>query len=368
MAATRLIALHITKGSNLYKSLSDRLGYSENEKKTEGKRYVASYGCDVETADEEFLLSHMQYHHTMRALRTREIIAYQIRQSFKPGEITPEKANAIGYETAMRFTKGKYAFTVSTHVDKAHIHNHIIFNAISMDGKKKFRNFYFSGIALRRLSDIICFENGLSVIEPGRKADSDRLKFVKDIEAKMQAGYGKGYANWAKRFNAKQLSKTILFLQEHRISSFEELKEMTDDHIKTLQNLTDSMKEKEAYLKENKRMQKAIVDYAKNRKVFEAYKKSGYSRAFREKYQQELLTYEAAVEVYKSVPDGKMPKMKELREQYGEVLAQKKEAFQKYASFKKEVNEYLITRRNLEMIYQEEQEDKVRNSRSENVL
>ncbi|SFQ38430.1 Relaxase/Mobilisation nuclease domain-containing protein [Lachnospiraceae bacterium XBB1006] len=124
MAATRLIALHITKGSNLYKSLSDRLGYSENEKK-DGQ--------------------------TMRALRTREIITYQIRQSFKSGEITLEKANAIGDENARRFTKGKYAFTVSTHVDKAHIHNHIIFNAISMDGKKKLRNFYFFGIALRRL-------------------------------------------------------------------------------------------------------------------------------------------------------------------------------------------------------------------------
>ena len=54
------------------------------------------------------------------------MIAYQIRQSFKPGEITPEEANEVGYETGMRFTKGKHAFIVATHVDREHIHNHII--------------------------------------------------------------------------------------------------------------------------------------------------------------------------------------------------------------------------------------------------
>ena len=102
------------------------------------------------------------------------MLAYQIRQFFKPGEITPEEANRLGYELAMRFTKGKHAFTVSTHTDKAHIHNHIYFNSTTLDGTRKFKNFWFSGIALQRVSDLICLENGLSVIE--KEAYRDRTK------------------------------------------------------------------------------------------------------------------------------------------------------------------------------------------------
>ena len=95
-----------------------------------------------------------------------DVIAYQIRQSFKPGEITPEEANRLGHELAMRFTKGKFSFIVATHTDRAHIHNHIVFNSTTMDGSRKFKNFWFSGLALQHVSDLVCLENGLSVITP----------------------------------------------------------------------------------------------------------------------------------------------------------------------------------------------------------
>jgi len=93
------------------------------------------------------------------------VLAYQIRQSFKPGEITPEEANKIGYKLAMRFTKGGHQFIVATHIDKAHIHNHIIFNSTALDCTRKFRDFLGSGRAMRRLSDRLCLEHGLSIIE-----------------------------------------------------------------------------------------------------------------------------------------------------------------------------------------------------------
>lgn len=95
-----------------------------------------------------------------------DIIAYQIRQSFKPGEVTPEEANEIGYETAMRWTKGEHAFIVATHVDRAHIHNHIIYNSTALSCDRKFRDFLFCGVALQKVSDLVCLEKGLSVIEP----------------------------------------------------------------------------------------------------------------------------------------------------------------------------------------------------------
>ena len=377
MAATRLMALHIVRDRTLAESLKERMDYTEDELKTEQKRYISTYGCDIETADEEFLLSHREYHANVRDIRKKEIIAYQIRQSFKPGEITPEKANEIGYELAMRFTKGDYAFTVCTHTDKKHIHNHIVFNAISMDGKKKFRNFYYSGIALRRISDILCFENGLSIIKPAPYAErkkkgrysrtknytDKKLEFIKDIESKVLAGKGKGYVNWAKRFNAKQMAKTILFLQEHKISSYEELKAITDERSGKVRQLMDSMKAKEALLAENKKYQKAIIDYGRTRKTFVAYKKSGYSKKFYAEHEAELLIYKAAEEVYKNAPGRKIPPMQELREEYGRILAEKKAEFLEYAQIKKDMNEYLIAKKNLELLYQQEEEKKEREGR-----
>ena len=126
MAATRLIALHVNKGKTVAQCLSERLDYSQNPIKTEKGELIISYACQPETAATEFLLSKRQYQQITGEEYKGNIIAYQIRQSFKPGEITPEDANRLGYELAMRFTKGQHAFTVSTHTDKAHIHNHII--------------------------------------------------------------------------------------------------------------------------------------------------------------------------------------------------------------------------------------------------
>lgn len=118
------------------------------------------------TADAEFLLSKAKY----KAITGREqrrdadVLCYQIRQSFKPGEITPEEANRVGYETALRWTKGKHAFFVATHTDCRHIHNHIYYNPVTLDCTRKYRDFFRSASALRRLSDRVCLEHDLSVI------------------------------------------------------------------------------------------------------------------------------------------------------------------------------------------------------------
>ena len=128
---------------------------------------ISAYECDHMTADAEFLLAKAKY----KAITGREqkrdadVLCYQIRQSFKPGEITPEEANRVGYETALRWTKGNHAFFVATHTDRQHIHNHIYYNSTSLDCTRKYRDFFRSGRALRRLSDRVCIEHELSVIQ-----------------------------------------------------------------------------------------------------------------------------------------------------------------------------------------------------------
>lgn len=174
MAATRLIPMHQNKGRSLVRCIADRTEYAKNGEKTEDGLYVTAYACDPKTVEEEFLLSKQEYFRITGRKPKGDIIAYQIRQSFAPGEITPKEANKVGYETALRFTKGNHAFIVATHVDKAHIHNHIIYNSTNLSCDRKFRNFFLSFLALQRVSDLVCLEHGLSVIKPLPYGERDK--------------------------------------------------------------------------------------------------------------------------------------------------------------------------------------------------
>lgn len=195
MAATRLIAMHLQKNRSIQQCIKDRTDYAEDVEKTEHGEFISFYECDPKTVDGEFATSKNEYEiNTGRSTKQKDVIAYQIRQSFKPGEVDPEEANKIGYETAMRFTKGKHAFIVATHVDKAHIHNHVIFNSTCLDERHKFNNFFFSGIALQRLGDIICLEHGLSIIKARRPSERtkrttypEKKSFREEIRAVIDA-------------------------------------------------------------------------------------------------------------------------------------------------------------------------------------
>ena len=120
--------MHRNRGRTVAQCLHDRTEYAKNPDKTDEYELISAYGCDLYTADAEFLFSKRQYQAMTGREQKSDVIAYQIRQSFRPGEVTPEEANRIGYELASRFLKGKHAFLVCTHADKKHIHSHIIFN------------------------------------------------------------------------------------------------------------------------------------------------------------------------------------------------------------------------------------------------
>lgn len=168
MATTRLIPIRGSRGQSVIRSLTERMDYVKNPEKTENGSLVYARGCSPQLAAAEFALSKRQYAQCT-GRREPGVIAYHIRQSFKPGEITPEEANLVGRDLAERFLKGRHACIVCTHTDKRHIHNHIIFNSTTLDGTAKFRDFLGSGRALGRLSDLICIEHGLSVIQNPRR-------------------------------------------------------------------------------------------------------------------------------------------------------------------------------------------------------
>ena len=161
MATTYLKSHKRAEKRTALQSLKDRFDYGLNPEKL---GTVSSYLCDPATAHAEFMLVKNQYQGETDRRAGHGALCYQIRQAFPPGEVTAEEANRIGYETAMRWTKGKYQFFVCTHIDKEHIHNHIYYNSTAYDRSRKFRNFIGSSFALRRLSDRVCLEHDLSVI------------------------------------------------------------------------------------------------------------------------------------------------------------------------------------------------------------
>ena len=166
MATTRIMPLHVGKGRTVDRAISAIIDYVENPAKTERGQLITSFACNSRLADAEFLYAKQRYiRNTGRTRGKDDVIAYHLRQAFVPGEITPEEANRLGQELARRFTKENHAYIVCTHVDRKHIHNHIIWNAVSLDCDRKFRNFWGSSKAVRRLSDTICVENGYSIVE-----------------------------------------------------------------------------------------------------------------------------------------------------------------------------------------------------------
>lgn len=454
MAATRLIPMHVNKGKTIAQSLGDRTDYAKNPEKTDKGELVTGYQCDPMTVDEEFMLSKRQYEHITGRRQRHEVIAYQIRQSFKPGEITPEEANRLGQELALRFTKGKYAFIVATHTDRAHVHNHIVFNSTSIDGTRKFKNFWLSGIALQKVSDLICLENGLSVITPkpyrecakrtdyprraknrdvlcedidavlqkkpesfeaflqelraldyeikcgkhisvkgknqarfirlpsleegyteadlrahflgqqehkprekcNHRTDARPFNLVIDIQSKLQ-NKGAGYQRWASVYNLKQMSKTLLFLRDHKIESMEQLGQLVQQQTAKRDALISSIQQSEKRLAEIGTLKKHIINYSKTRATYEDYRKAGYSKKFLEAHREEITIHKASKAAFDELGVRKLPRVKDLSIEYAEVLAAKKQAYAEYRLVKNDAQELLIAQQNIASLYDAERKE-----------
>ena len=152
----------VTKTHPIKSTLKAAIDYICNPEKTDGKLLVSSYGCAAETADIEFAWTRRH------AIDKGTNLGRHLIQAFQPGEVTPEQAHEIGMELAKEILGGKYEFVLTTHIDKDHVHNHLIFNAVSFTDHKYYHSNKRSYHYIRRTSDRICKEHGLSVIIPGQ--------------------------------------------------------------------------------------------------------------------------------------------------------------------------------------------------------
>ena len=152
----------VTKIHPIKSTLKKALDYIENPDKTEDKMLVSSFGCSYETADIEFEMLLAQ------AIQKGNNLAHHLIQSFAPGEATPEQAHEIGKQLADEVLQGKYSYVLTTHIDKGHVHNHLIFCAVDMVNHRKYNSNRQSYAYIRRTSDRLCRENGLFVVQPSR--------------------------------------------------------------------------------------------------------------------------------------------------------------------------------------------------------
>ena len=192
MATTTIIPVHVNKGKTPKQCVAAQLNYIMNPAKTDGGALISSHACMPETAVNEFMLYRQEYLENTGREIENEVLVYHVRQAFKPDEITPEEANAIGKELASKLTNDQFAYVVATHIDKQHVHNHIVICATALDCQHKYRDVKRSGKDLAQLSDAICEEHQLSVIrDPKNKTvtydkwQGNQRKFTHRDELRM---------------------------------------------------------------------------------------------------------------------------------------------------------------------------------------
>jgi len=444
MASTWLKPLHVRKDRSILQAITERTKYAKNPEKTDGGMLVKGYECDPRSVDEEFWLSKRKYEHiTGRNNGMKNVIGYHFRQSFKPGEITPEETLDVGYETALRWTKGKHAFIVCVHTDRKHIHCAVIFNSTTLDCTGKFNNFKNSSFAIRRLSDLVCAEHGLSVIEnpkpskgknygkwlgekeptwqdklrqkidealpkcqtfpefltylksegykvrdnrkyisltapqqkrawrlrslgeqyteeairerlgitkiitaAGAGGGHQRVSLLIDIQAKIREGKGAGYEHWARIFNIKEAARTLIFLKETGIDSYDDLVKRTASISSEFNERLAKIKTVENRLNDISTLQKQIGVYGKTRDIYARYIKNGKNPAFFEEHRAEIALHQAAKNHFNSLGIKKLPTIADLKKEYAILNVEKKKLYTGYHDLKAKSRELLIAKGN----------------------
>ena len=217
-----------------------------------------------------------------------------------------------------------------------------------------------AGYTEAELRDVIA---GRATHNPRGKRE--RASLLVDIEAKLAAGKGGGYAQWAKVFNVKQMAKTLLYLQEHGIKSRAELTARADSASDKLYALNERIKKIDARIAEITELRGQIVAYTKTRKSFDEYKASCYSRKFFDVHADEIERHRAAKHYFNAHGIEKLPKIETLNTEFEKLVAEKRAVYAEYRAIRDEHRELLVHRHNVEMLMGEEKSSDARRDRGE---
>ena len=183
-----------------------------------------------------------------------------------------------------------------------------------------------------------------------------KINLLVDIQAKLQAGKGMGYANWAKTFNLKQMAQTMMYLSEHNLMDYAVLKEKASSATAHYDALAARIKAAENRMTEIAELRTQIINYAKTREVYEAYRKAGYSKKFLAEHEGDILLHKAAKAAFDKRKLKKLPKVKALSAEYQELLAEKRKLYPEYRRAREEMRELLTVKANVDRIMNQDKE------------
>ena len=213
------------------------------------------------------------------------------------------------------------------------------------------------------LEDLQAVLSGKKAHTPRKKvvaqAEPPKVNLLVDIQAKLQAGKGAGYARWAKVFNLKQMAQTMNYLSENNLLEYAILEEKAAAATAHHNELSAQIKAAEKRMAEIAVLRTHIVNYAKTREVYVAYRKAGYSKKFREEHEEEILLHQAAKNAFDEMGVKKLPKVKDLQAEYAKLLEEKKKTYAEYRRSREEMRELLTAKANVDRVLKMEVEQDV---------
>ena len=430
----------ITKTHPIKSTLKAAIDYICNPIKTDGSLLISAYGCSAETADIEFAWTRRH------AIDKGENLGRHLIQAFAPGEVTPEEAHQIGLELAKEILGGKYEFVLTTHIDRGHIHNHVIWNAVSFTDYKHYHSNKRSYYEIRRASDLLCKEHGLSVIVPGqekgksyaehqairngtsykaklkvtidrllpacadqedlfhrlqeegyeirrgqyiscRASNQERFTRLKTLGvdyteaalaariagrprpskqprvqdgciqriAVVQGNQSSGLQHWAKLQKLKEGAKTLNYLAEHGIDSYEALDGRLAELNAAVDDSIASIKTVEGRIAELNLIAKYAATYRKCRPVYNRYRKSEDKEKFLRGHESEIILFEAATRELRRLGAVPLPASEKLEAELSELTVRKGTLYAQYTAAKRQAKEYDTIKRNLDILLPPEQ-------------
>lgn len=401
----------VTKTHPIKSTLKAAIDYICNPDKTDGKMLVSSFGCAAETADIEFEWTRRH------AIDKGTHLGRHLIQAFEPGEVTPEEAHRIGMELAREVLGDKYEFVLTTHIDKDHVHNHLIFNAVSFTDHKHYHSNKRSYHEIRRASDRLIpvsssLEDLLARLQregyeikrgkyiSARAPDQERFTRLKtlgadyteeavvsriagglrpsrqpqqrsgkvslliDIQNNIKAQQSAGYQRWATIENLKRASATMNFLTEHGIGSYEELVERCDAVAAASIRTRESLRDTEQRIADLALLGKQIDTYRKLKPVYDRYKASKDKEKFLRGFESEIILFEAAAREIKKAGLTRLPSSDKVKAELEGLSARKAALQAELRKIQREEKEYDTLRQNVDALLERPKEQEQQRQRS----